>query len=152
MEQLRYSVNLSIKTLSIGSLNGMKTIMYSLYFKKYNNSIEHIFQDLQDIQYTQVYILLDPKKHKDIYPQYKKTIELLQHNPHHPSLRIHKLQGKMDKFSSISINMKYRIVIDFIIIDEVIILVDIGSHDDVYQSKICFNKDCNKFCITSHDL
>ena len=72
------------------------------------------------------------KKHKDIYPQYKKTIELLQHNPHHPSLRIHKLQGKMDKFSSISINMKYRIVVDFIIIDEVIILVDIGSHDDVY--------------------
>ena len=72
------------------------------------------------------------KKHKDIYPQYKKTIELLQHNPNHPSLRIHKLRGKMNKFSSISINIKYRIVIDFIIIANVIILVDIGSHDDVY--------------------
>jgi len=72
------------------------------------------------------------KKHKDIYPQYKKTIELLQHNPQHSSLRIHKLQGKMNKYSSVSINMKYRIVIDFIIVDDVIILVDIGSHDDVY--------------------
>jgi len=72
------------------------------------------------------------KKHKDIYLQYKKTIELLQHNPQHPSLRIHKLQGKMNPYSSVSINMKYRIVIDFIIVDDVIILIDIGSHDDVY--------------------
>ena len=72
------------------------------------------------------------KKHKDIYPQYKKTIELLQNNPHHPSLRIHKLHGKMSKYSSVSINMKYRVVIDFIIVDDVIILLDIGSHNDVY--------------------
>ena len=72
------------------------------------------------------------KKHKDVYPQYKKTIELLQNNPHHPSLRLHKLQGKMKQFNSVSINMKYRIVIDFIIIDDVIILVDLGSHDEVY--------------------
>ena len=72
------------------------------------------------------------KKHNDIYPQYEKTIELLQHNPQHPSLRLHKLQGKMTSFSSVSINMKYRVIIDFIIVDEVIILIDIGSHDDVY--------------------
>ncbi len=72
------------------------------------------------------------KKHKDIYPQYKKTIELLQHNPQHPSLRTHKLQGKMSPFSSVSINMKYRIVIDFIIVENTIVLVDIGSHSDVY--------------------
>ncbi len=72
------------------------------------------------------------KKHKEIYPQYRKTVDLLQSNPKYPSLRLHKLQGKMSKFSSVSINMKYRIVIDFIIIDEVIILIDLGSHDDVY--------------------
>ena len=72
------------------------------------------------------------KKHKDLYGKYKKTIELLENDPMHPSLRVHKLQGKMSQFSSVSINMKYRIVIDFIIVDDVIILVDIGSHDDVY--------------------
>jgi len=72
------------------------------------------------------------KKQKNIYPQYQKTIELLEHNPYHPSLRLHKLQGKITQFSSVSINMKYRIIIDFIIIDDVIILIDIGSHDDVY--------------------
>jgi len=72
------------------------------------------------------------KKHKDIYPQYKKTIEILQYNPQHPSLRLHKLKGKLNQFSSVSINMSYRIIVDFIIIDDVIILIDIGSHDEVY--------------------
>ena len=72
------------------------------------------------------------KKHKNIYPQYEKTIELLEYNPQHPSLRLHKLQGKMCHLSSVSINMKYRVIIDFIMIDDVIILVDIGSHDEVY--------------------
>jgi addiction module RelE/StbE family toxin len=74
------------------------------------------------------------KKHKNIYPQYAKTIELLEYNPQHPSLRLHKLQGKMNQLLSVSINMKYRIIIDFIIVDDVIILIDIGSHDDVYFS------------------
>lgn len=72
------------------------------------------------------------KKHKDIYPQYKKTIEILSQNPYHPSLRLHKLQGKLSAFYSVSINMKYRVVIDFIIENDIIILVDIGSHNDVY--------------------
>ncbi|MEA1919123.1 MAG: type II toxin-antitoxin system mRNA interferase toxin, RelE/StbE family [Campylobacterota bacterium] len=71
-------------------------------------------------------------KHKNIYHQYEKTIELLKNNPQHPSLRVHKLQGNMNQFLSVSINMKYRIIIDFIIIDNVIILIDIGSHSDVY--------------------
>jgi len=72
------------------------------------------------------------KKHTSVYSQYKKTIELLQKNPYHPSLRLHKLQGTMNPYHSVSINMKYRIVIDFIIIDDLIVLVDIGSHDEVY--------------------
>ena len=72
------------------------------------------------------------KKHTDVYPQYKKTIEIISKNPHHPSLRLHKLQGKPSSFYSVSINMEYRIVLDFIIQNDVIILIDIGSHNDVY--------------------
>ncbi|WP_456430695.1 type II toxin-antitoxin system RelE/ParE family toxin [Nitratifractor sp.] len=72
------------------------------------------------------------KKHKDLYPQYKKTLEILSRDPYHPSLRLHKLRGKLSNFYSVSINMKYRVVLDFIIQDDVIILIDIGSHSDVY--------------------
>ena len=72
------------------------------------------------------------KKHPNIFNSYEKTIFLLENNPFHPSLRLHKLQGEIKEYHSVSIDMQYRIIIDFIIIDEQIILIDIGSHDDVY--------------------
>ncbi len=73
------------------------------------------------------------KKHPEILNQYEKTIELLRSNPHHPSLRLHKLQGPLDDVHSVSINMKYRITIEFIIQDKLIIPVMIGSHDEAYR-------------------
>ena len=72
------------------------------------------------------------KKHKEILPRYIKTIEILEQNPHHPSLRLHKLKGRRGEYHSISINMEYRIIIDFIIQNDEIIPIDIGSHDEVY--------------------
>jgi len=70
--------------------------------------------------------------HKDMAVRYEKTIRILQENPHHPSLRLHKLKGNMSAYYSISINIEYRIILDFVILDEVIILLDIGAHDEVY--------------------
>ena len=72
------------------------------------------------------------KKHPDALDRYVKTIELLEIDPFHPSLRLHKLQGKLNEYHSVSINMKYRIVIDFILIEKEIIPIDIGNHDEVY--------------------
>ena len=72
------------------------------------------------------------KKHPDMIERYSKTIEMLEINPFHPSLRIHKLKGKLGEFHSISINIEYRVIIDFIIKDNQIIPIDIRTHDDVY--------------------
>jgi addiction module RelE/StbE family toxin len=72
------------------------------------------------------------KKHQDLKQKYKKTIFLLKSNHFHPSLRLHKLKGSLSEYHSVSIDMEYRIILDFIIIDEKIILIDIGSHDEVY--------------------
>ena len=72
------------------------------------------------------------KKHPDVLQRYIKTIEILEVDSFHPSLRLHKLQGALNDYYSVSINMKYRVVIDFIIKDNVIIPIDIGSHDEVY--------------------
>lgn len=41
------------------------------------------------------------KKHPDLLSQYQKTLELLEMNPHHPSLRLHKLKGKLSELHSI---------------------------------------------------
>ena len=47
----------------------------------------------------------------------EKTLELLELNPYHPSLRLHSLKGRSKGLSSISINMSYRIVLDLEIRD-----------------------------------
>ena len=72
------------------------------------------------------------KKHPDLRNQYQKTLELLALNPHHPSLRLHRLQGQLSDLSSVSVNMSYRILLEIIIEEKGIILVDIGNHDHVY--------------------
>ncbi|MFA9373208.1 MAG: type II toxin-antitoxin system YafQ family toxin [Poseidonibacter sp.] len=72
------------------------------------------------------------KKHPDILDRYAKCIFILEQDPYHPSLRLHKLKGKLNDFHSISINMEYRVIIDFIIKDDEIIPIDIGTYDDVY--------------------
>lgn len=76
------------------------------------------------------------KKHPDVLERYAKTIEILEIDPYHPSLRLHKrlhkLQGNLGEYHSVSITMKYRIVIDFILQENQIIPIDIGSHDEVY--------------------
>ena len=72
------------------------------------------------------------KKHKNLKNKYNKIIFFLKENPFHPSLRLHKLKGDLEEFYSVSIDLEYRIIIDFIIIDKQIFLIDIGSHDEVY--------------------
>ena len=72
------------------------------------------------------------KKHPEIHSQYRKTLELLELNPHHPSLRLHSLQGNLSGLSSVSINISYRIVLELIIEGYEIIFINIGKHDQVY--------------------
>lgn len=72
------------------------------------------------------------KKHPELKNQYKKTFQLLAKNPHHPSLRLHKLQGKLAKLHSVSINIVYRITLYCIVKKETIMPIDIGKHDEVY--------------------
>ncbi|SNZ10673.1 addiction module toxin, RelE/StbE family [Persephonella hydrogeniphila] len=72
------------------------------------------------------------KKHKDLIPRYKKVLRLLELNPYHPSLRLHKLKGKFKDKYSVSITMSYRIILTFAIVEKEIVLIDIGHHDEVY--------------------
>ena len=72
------------------------------------------------------------KRHPEIIGQYQKTLELLEINPHHPSLRLHPLKGKLAGLHSISININYRISLEMVIYEQEIILVNIGTHDEVY--------------------
>jgi mRNA-degrading endonuclease YafQ of YafQ-DinJ toxin-antitoxin module len=72
------------------------------------------------------------KKHPEIKAQYGKTLELLESNPNHPSLRLHALRGRLQGLHAVSINLSYRITLKLMILETEVVLVDVGSHDDVY--------------------
>ena len=72
------------------------------------------------------------KRHPDLRQQYLKTLQLLEANPFHPSLRMHALTGKLEGLHSVSINLSYRITLELLIRDEQVIPVNVGDHDVVY--------------------
>ena len=72
------------------------------------------------------------RRHAELRAQYEKTLELLELNPFHPSLRLHKLKGRLSDLHAVSINISYRITIVFLMEDTTIVPVDVGSHDQVY--------------------
>jgi len=75
------------------------------------------------------------KKHPELKNQYSKTLKLLELNPYHPSLRLHQFKISSFEGYSISINLSYRISLEFIIKAKEIILVNIGDHQDIYGKK-----------------
>ena len=90
---------------------------------------------MAEILYTESYLKRAGKfikKHPDLISLYEKTLNILEINPYHPSLRLHKLQGKLSELYSVSINISYRMTIIFLIKDDKIIPIDLGSHDEVY--------------------
>jgi mRNA-degrading endonuclease YafQ of YafQ-DinJ toxin-antitoxin module len=72
------------------------------------------------------------RKHPEMRQQYEKTLQLLELNPVHPSLHLHKLKGRLAGLHSVSINISYRITIEFLIEGATIIPVAVGAHEDVY--------------------
>ncbi|MEI8571833.1 type II toxin-antitoxin system YafQ family toxin [Methylomonas sp. BW4-1] len=72
------------------------------------------------------------KRHPALRQPYLKTLQLLEANPFHPSLRLHPLQGKLAGLHSVSINLSYRITLELLIEDGRIIPINIGNHDAVY--------------------
>ena len=67
------------------------------------------------------------KKHPDLLERYRKILHILRIDPFHPSLRLHKLQGHLREYHSVSITMQYRIVLSFVIEKDRIVLIDIGG-------------------------
>jgi addiction module RelE/StbE family toxin len=72
------------------------------------------------------------RKHRDLVPKFKNIIEQLQHDPFENSLKMHKLKGNLSDFHACSLTHQYRIILTIEIRDKEIILVNIGTHDDVY--------------------
>lgn len=72
------------------------------------------------------------QRHPDMARAYVKTLALLELNPHHPSLRLHALGGRLAGVHSVSINLSYRITLHLLITEQEIVPLNVGDHDAVY--------------------
>ena len=73
------------------------------------------------------------RKHPELVSQYEKTLKLLEIDPFHPSLRLHRLRGRLSELNSVSINISYRVTLELVLQGHEIVPVDVGSHDEVYD-------------------
>ena len=73
------------------------------------------------------------KKHPDLRTRFAELLENLQEDPFQPCLELHALSGKLAGCYAVSLTYSYRITLTLMVSEKEIILLDIGSHDDVYR-------------------
>ena len=64
--------------------------------------------------------------HPDMARAYVKTLALLELNPHHPSLRLHALGGRLAGVHAVSINLSYLITLHLLIAKQEIVPLNLG--------------------------
>ena len=76
------------------------------------------------------------KKFLRTRPALRKTLSdvlhKLEQDPSDPSLRLHALHGPLEGKQAVRLTYSYRIVLRVVVREREIVLLDIGSHDDVY--------------------
>jgi addiction module RelE/StbE family toxin len=71
------------------------------------------------------------KGNTDLQARFWQKIEQFQQDPFQPTLRTHKLSGKMKNTWSFSIEYDARVIFYFTD-DGKAVFIDIGTHDEVY--------------------
>lgn len=73
------------------------------------------------------------KQHPELRGKFTAILNDLERDPFQPHLRYHHLGGKLQGVQAISITSSYRLTLTILISDKEIILLDVGSHDEVYR-------------------
>ena len=73
------------------------------------------------------------KRHPELKKKVAGLLRDLEKDPFQPHLEYHHLGGKQTGIQAVSITDSYRITLTVIITKKEIILLDIGSHDEVYR-------------------
>jgi len=71
-------------------------------------------------------------RHPDLRPRLAETLEKLRADPFESGLRLHPLTGKLQGLQAVSLTYSTRITLTLQITEHEIVLLDIGSHDEVY--------------------
>ncbi len=72
------------------------------------------------------------KDHPDLKPRFARLITDLQSDPCAPHLKLHPLKGRLEGCHAVRLTYSYRVTLTLAIRKKEIVLLDIGSHDEVY--------------------
>ncbi len=72
-------------------------------------------------------------RHGELRTKFSNILRDLENDPFQPHLKYHHLGGKLKGIQAVSITDSYRISLTVAITDKEIILLDVGSHDEVYR-------------------
>ncbi len=73
------------------------------------------------------------KKHPDLKKTFAEVVDDMRKDPFQPHLELHGLGGKLQGCYAVSLTFSYRITLTLMVTEKEIILLDIGSHDEVYK-------------------
>ena len=71
------------------------------------------------------------RKHPDLRPRFAEVLGDLQKDPFQQHLELHALSGKLAGCYAVSLTYSYRITLTLMVSAKEIILLDIGSQDEV---------------------
>ena len=73
------------------------------------------------------------RKQPELKSGLAETLSDLEKDPMKPNLKLHALSGQLKGMHALSLTYSYRITLTIKIVEGEIILIDIGSHDDLYR-------------------
>ena len=73
------------------------------------------------------------RAHPELRERLARVLRDLEADPFQPRLRLHPLKGELAGLHAVSITYTYRLTLTLRVMEQEIILLDIGSHDEVYR-------------------
>jgi addiction module RelE/StbE family toxin len=75
------------------------------------------------------------RMHPDLNERFAMLVEELRTDPFAPHLELHGLTGKLKGCYAVILTHKYRVTLTLLVTEKEIVLLDIGSHDEVYRDR-----------------
>jgi mRNA-degrading endonuclease YafQ of YafQ-DinJ toxin-antitoxin module len=73
------------------------------------------------------------RRHPELSGLFEDVLRQLETDPNSPKLRLHRLKGKHRNKHLVSLTYSHRIVLILRLTFKEIILLDVGSHEEVYR-------------------
>ena len=73
------------------------------------------------------------RRHPDLKGEFAALLDQLVEDPFAPRLRTHALKGRHKGTHAVSLTYSFRVVVLVKVTAKEVVLLDIGSHDEVYR-------------------